>query len=136
MAHNLQPLLLVFGARQIATSAARRWLYNGFVNATAVTTPLDVPTGRRRHISRVVVNQRTGGAGTAGILLTYRVLVNGANTAAEVTFPIGTAGSQALVLPAGGEILVPDDALLAVVVDKTANITSSPLDIAVSVELI
>jgi hypothetical protein len=136
MAHNLQPLLLVFGARQIATSAARRWLYNGTVNATAVTTALDVPTGRRRHISRMVVFQRTGGAGAAGVLLTYRVRVNGADTAAEVTFPIGTAGSQAIILPAGGEILVPDDGLIAVVVDKTGNITSSPLDISVSVELI
>jgi hypothetical protein len=136
MAHNLQPLLLVFGARQIATSAGRRWLYNGTVNATAVTTPLDVPTGRRRHISRMVVNQRTGGAGAAGIELTYRVLVNNANTSAFVTFPIGSSGSQAVILPAGGEILVPDDGLVAVVVDKTANITSSPLDISVSVELI
>jgi hypothetical protein len=59
-----------------------------------------------------------------------------ANTTATVVFPIGTAGRRDIILPVGGEILVPDDALLAVVVDKTANITSSPLDVSVSVELI
>lgn len=123
------PSLLMWGAKDVASTTMTRYLFPFYDDSTAMTTAVSFPMPVAGTIDRLIVRHNLPGGNGNDVVYTLRV--NGAPSALAVT--LASTATQGSDLVNSIPVVVGD--LIDLEITKAATVGMSPADVAATVRL-